>query len=128
MSPKQRQSFLLFARRSKHRAAQDLHDPILAHRVPSISQQLLHDRRGRLRLAQTEGRQGRHGDQLGLFLRFYLIEDILRLAEGDARAQLEDAGGEVVLGREGGWVKIVEDGLVLVLVEGGVDVDQLAFR
>lgn len=45
------------------------------------------------------------------------------LAEGDFGAELQDAGGEVVFGGERGGVE-VEDGLVLALVEGAVDVDE----
>ena len=49
---------------------------------------------------------------------------MLGLALGDFGAELEDARGEVVLGGEGGGVE-VEDGLVLALVEGVVNVDEL---
>lgn len=44
------------------------------------------------------------------------------LAEGDLGAELEGSGGQLVFGGEGGGVE-VEDGLVLALVEGVVDVD-----
>lgn len=48
---------------------------------------------------------------------------MLGLALGDSGAELEDAGGEVVFGGEGGGVE-VKNCLVLALVEGVVDVDE----
>ena len=44
------------------------------------------------------------------------------LAEGDLGAEFEEASWELVLWGEGGGVE-VEDGLILALVEGVVDVD-----
>jgi len=49
------------------------------------------------------------------------VEDFLRLAQLDLGAELEDACEGFVGGAERGGV-VVEDGRVLTLVEGGVDV------
>jgi len=59
---------------------------------------------------------------VGLVLGFG--EDLVVLAECDFCAEFEDSGGEGVGGGEGGGVE-VEDFLVLALVVGVVDVDEL---
>lgn len=59
----------------------------------------------------------------GVILILDFGEDLVGLAESDFGAELQEAGGEVVFRGERGGVK-VENGLVLALVEGAVDVDE----
>jgi len=68
-------------------------------------------------------RQRLYGNEVGFVFILNFGENLVGLAEGDFGAELQDAGGEVVFGGERGGVE-VEDGLVLALVKGAVDVDK----
>lgn len=126
MPSQQRQCLVTLARCSKHRSSQHLHSRILANCIAARRKQVLDSLDSRLLVAQAQCCQRRHGHQLWLVRALDFLGDLLGLAQGNARPELQDTCGGVVFWREGRRVKVVEDGFVLVLVEGGVYVDELA--
>lgn len=125
MLRQQRERLLRQSSIGQHAPRQQLHAQIVAR----AGRQLLRLGDGLVRAlgALQVGRQRRGGLEVG-DARFTgrLGDDIVVLAEGEAGAELQHADGQRVGGGEGGRVE-VDDLLVLALVEGVVDVDELWF-
>lgn len=119
MLGQQGERLVRLALRVQHRAAQHLDGRV----VRRFSRQGLRGPQCRVVLACRVLREGLDGRQVGSLIVRNLRQHIGRLAQGDLGAELQQAGWQGVLGREGRGVE-VDHMLVLALVEGVVDVDE----
>lgn len=119
MLRQQRKGLVALPLRLEHRPAQDLHAAIIG----IVLRKVLHQLERGVGVAGRVLGQGLHGGQVGGVIAVDGGQDLGGLAEGDLGAQLQDARGEGILGRESGGVE-VDHFLVLALVVGIVDVDE----
>lgn len=117
----QREGLLAVVLRLQHRATDKLHSNII--RV--VLGEILSELQGGVGLARSLLGQRLDGGEIGgVLLAGDGGQDLIGLPLGNLSAQLEHAGGELVLGGESGGVEVDHE-LVLAGVEGIVDVEEL---